>query len=86
MKWQGHGVELAPGLDTMESVIHGSIEMVLGLIDRAKHYLPDSEAATVMVTGGDAATLLPHLPGARHKPGLVLDGLGIALPTLGSPD
>ena len=50
---------------------------VVALHDRVLAGL--GEDVTTVVTGGDASLLLDALPGAIHRPGLVLDGLEILL-------
>lgn len=69
---------LAPALNTGDAVNRGVVQMYLGLIERTRAGM--AETPLVVVAGGDAALLLPHLDGARHCPDLVLDGLNIACP------
>ncbi len=48
----------------------------LGAVDRA--LAATGTAARRLITGGDAAVLLPHLAGDwEHRPDLVLDGLRV---------
>lgn len=60
------------GLDTEACVRQGAMLSVLGALDRAAATLPDAKR---YLTGGDAGTLLPHLPGWEHRPLLVFEGL-----------
>jgi type III pantothenate kinase len=67
-----------PGTDTSAAISNGSLRAVLGLINSSIADLRErSEAADLVVTGGDAITLLPHLNSlhAVHSPFLVLEGL-----------
>lgn len=58
--------------ETEGCVRQGAFLSCLGAVDRAAAQLP---AACKIITGGDAAALLPHLPGWEHRPLLVLEGL-----------
>lgn len=59
------------GQDTEGCVREAALHACLGLIERASRH---REGAKV-ICGGDAPTLLPHLPGWEHRPNLVLEGL-----------
>ncbi|WP_281784532.1 type III pantothenate kinase [Sinimarinibacterium flocculans] len=64
------------GTDTETCVSQGAMLACLGAVDRA--LAATGTAARRLITGGDAAVLLPHL--ARdweHRPDLVLDGLRV---------
>jgi type III pantothenate kinase len=76
-------VGLMPGINTRQAVGHGSILAMVSAIkavyDSFEQQLSMSPA--LVVTGGDAKTLLPYLsPQAVHYPDLVFDGLGLILP------
>ncbi len=64
------------GHDTEACVRQGAMLSCLGAIDRAAAWAgPDAYRC---ITGGDAATLLPHLAaGWEHRPLLVLEGLRV---------
>ena len=65
------------GRDTETCVRQGVLQSVLGAIDRATALAPAD--ATCIITGGDAATLLPSLDQRwAHRPLLVLEGLAAA--------
>lgn len=62
------------GIDTESCVRQGALLACLGAIDRAATFA--GSGAHCVITGGDAATLLPYLPAHwRHDPHLVLRGL-----------
>jgi type III pantothenate kinase len=62
------------GGDTESCVAQGAMMACLGAIDRACATAGDG--ARRLITGGDAALLLPHLGEAwEHRPHLVLEGL-----------
>lgn len=65
------------GKSTAEAIAGGALAAVCCLIDHCSGARGDrTEAATLVVTGGDAERLLPHLGAhARHRPQLVLEGL-----------
>lgn len=61
------------GLDSESCVRQGAMLSVLGAIERAAGQAP---GARRIITGGDAATLLPCLgPGWEHRPALIFEGL-----------
>lgn len=61
------------GLDTEACVRQGAMLSVLGAIERAAAQAP---GARRVITGGDAATLLPLLgAGWEHRPALIFEGL-----------
>ncbi len=62
------------GFETEGCVRQGAMLACLGAIDRA--CAAAGPAARRLITGGDAAVLLPHLDaGWEHRPNLVLEGL-----------
>lgn len=62
------------GTETEACVRQGAMLACLGAIDRARAMA--GPAAVCLITGGDAAVLLPHLgSGWEHRPNLVLEGL-----------
>ena len=68
---------LEPGLSTREAIGHGSLAAICAVIDRCTHGLAeDNRGCVVVVTGGDAERIIPHLAGnPEHRPRLVLEGL-----------
>lgn len=67
--------DAGPGIDTLACVRQGALLGALGAIDRARRWLARSPVRLLM-TGGDAPALLPHLDGTwEHRPHLVLEGL-----------
>ena len=74
---------LEPGTDTQQAVAAGTFLMLSAFVDAALARLHSRSAPPVAVflTGGDAALFAPRLGvDVRCEPGLVLDGLAIALP------
>ena len=70
-----------PGADTPSAVRAGTATMLVGYVEVAIADFHRRCEATVFVTGGDARCLVEGLSmPVRHVPGLVLDGLAIALP------
>lgn len=69
---------LEPALDTELAVQRGVIQLYLGLIERVRSGMRDQGA--LVLSGGDANLLRPHLEGALWRADLVLDGLNIACP------
>lgn len=63
--------------DTADALASGCEGAALGLIalaaERAAHVL--ATTPSLIVHGGGVLPLLPHLPGACHRPALVLEGL-----------
>lgn len=73
-------VALEPGCSTEEAVAHGAQLLLLALAERVEKGVPgQAHALPILVTGGDAETLMMHLTTARHCPDLVLEGLQWAL-------
>jgi len=70
---------LSPGHSTAEAINSGALAAVCSLIDHCVGTLSEQEAApALVVTGGDAERLIPHLDvAAHHRPQLVLEGLTI---------
>lgn len=69
---------LKPGLNTEDCVALGVIEALCGFIDRMSTQARDAVKTeiTVIVTGGDAPTLLPHLcDSVRYEKELVFLGM-----------
>ena len=74
---------IAPGDSTETAVVHGAMVMAIAFIERAVDTFAASfgEKPRSILTGGDAALLGPHLRReVALEPGLVLDGLAIAIP------
>lgn len=74
---------VAPGQDTESAVSAAQGAMICGLLERALGCLRGrvgSSAITLVITGGDARSLLAQYPEALWLPELVLDGLVLALP------
>ena len=71
---------LAPGATTSEAVMHGCLMAVVGAIERIA---AGERINKVFITGGDAALVARSLSiqcDVEVVPGLVLDGLTVALP------
>jgi len=68
---------LAFGRDTGEAIGHGSLAAICALIERcAARLAEDNRDLVVVVTGGDAGRIAPHLTvDFDHRPQLVLEGL-----------
>lgn len=63
----------ALGHATAEAVGNGALAAILALIDRVQH---EAKAPLLLLTGGDAPLLLPHLQGeVHHIPDLLLKGM-----------
>jgi len=60
------GVSHVPGVTTADCLHYGAIEASCGLVERVTQWAENEsgKAVTVVVTGGDALQLLPHL----HRP------------------
>lgn len=71
-------IDLAPGLSTNDAVNRGVVQMYLGLIERTRAAMQD--IPVLVLAGGDASLLRPHLGESRHCPDLVFDGLNIVYP------
>jgi type III pantothenate kinase len=73
---------LLPGADTDSAVAGGTFVMLLAFVEAAlAGFASRAGDIAVMLTGGDAGLLRPHLThDAREAPHLVLDGLAVALP------
>lgn len=72
-----------PGQDTENAVSAAQAAMICGLLERAVECLRrrvGSSPIALVITGGDAQSLLVHFPEALWVPELVLDGLVLALP------
>ncbi|MBT8441955.1 MAG: type III pantothenate kinase [Gammaproteobacteria bacterium] len=75
------GVSLAPGRDTAEAIGHGVLGAVCALIERCTGALAEDNGRVVVVTGGDAERIIPHLAvELEHRPQLVLEGLVLWAP------
>ena len=77
--------QLAPANNTADAVLAGVLLSLCGLITSGLNRFADSAdtvaAPTVLITGGDALRLQPHLDFAsRYEPDLVLQGLSLLLP------
>jgi type III pantothenate kinase len=66
-----------PGRGTAEAIGHGSVAAICALIDHcARRADAHNTESVVVVTGGDAGRIIPHLAvPAEHRPLLVLEGL-----------
>lgn len=73
--------EPVPGRDTGSCVGNGLLAVPVALVQAARRWLADrdpgsTDAAPVLLTGGDAPAIAGHLDApVRHLPELVLDGL-----------
>ncbi len=70
---------IAPGRDTGEAIGHGSLAAICALIERcARRLAEDNRDYIVVVTGGDAERIMPHLAvDLEYRPRLVLEGLAL---------
>jgi biotin-[acetyl-CoA-carboxylase] ligase BirA-like protein len=72
------GGEARLGRDTRTAMLWGMTQMTIGAIERAKAVLELEHGQLgelrLVLTGGDADKLAPHLPGAEVIPSLVLEG------------
>jgi type III pantothenate kinase len=76
-------VEVTPGTSTAEAVQRGVVRMLADFIDANVVRFQDQcdDRAHVYVCGGDADIITPHMTtSADAVPGLVFDGLAVALP------
>ena len=66
-------------VDTADALASGCEGAALGLIERSLHQAEQSlgQAPTLLLHGGGADALAPHLPQAQHAPTLVLEGLAL---------
>lgn len=75
----GHAVGFSS--NTSDALASGARYMVLGIIEkswREAGVLLNEPALPIIITGGDAEALLPHLPdNVVHQPALVLEGLAL---------
>lgn len=73
----GHSSALAD--NTADAVTTGTRMAALGVIAHAREVLRQRSATEpiLVISGGGMAELLPHLPGAQPREGLVLDGLAL---------
>lgn len=79
VKVKSGNAALTPGTDTESAVRNGSLVMTVALIENSLKDVGDN--ALVVVAGGDAERLVPHLvfPSVAESE-LVLDGLAVLLP------
>lgn len=70
------------GRNTADAITHGALAALCALIERCAATLAeDNKESVVVVTGGDAARIAPHLAVAlEHRPRLVLEGLALWQP------
>ena len=75
-------LHLQPGRSTQDCVAAGVATAAVGLVNQAcTEYRKLCADMRAFITGGDAERIAPLLaPPAKHAPGLVLDGLAVALP------
>ncbi len=76
--------EMLLGCDTGSAVVGGTLYAVVALIERVVAHLAVelSGAVTVLLTGGDAATVLPLLSSTvEYEPDLVIHGLAVVAKT-----
>jgi len=76
-------IALAPGRSTAEAVQRGVVRMLADFLDASVARFQDQchDRAHVYVCGGDADIIAPHMTASVDAiPGLVLDGLAVALP------
>lgn len=69
----------APGRDTSEAIGNGSLAAICALIERcAARLAEDNRDFVVVVTGGDAERIMPHVAvDLEYRPRLVLEGLAL---------
>lgn len=70
---------IAPGRGTSEAIGNGSLAAICALIERcADRLAEDNSDYIVVITGGDAERIIPHLTvDLEHRPRLVLEGLAV---------
>lgn len=74
------GATPVPGRTTAAAIDHGAVAAACALIDRCARS-SSGDNRRVVVTGGDAGQILPHLAvGCEHRPHLVLEGLALWKP------
>lgn len=73
----GHYIEFAA--DTLDALASGCDGAALGLVERSLQQAQDrlGEAPGLLLHGGGAAGLMPHVHGAVLAPSLVLEGLAV---------
>jgi type III pantothenate kinase len=76
-------LDLTPGISTVQAVQRGVVRMLADFLDASVVRFQDRchDRAHVLVCGGDADIIAPHMTASAEViPGLVLDGLAVALP------
>lgn len=65
------------GIDTADALAAGCLGAALGLVERSRAAADAraGRAPVLLLHGGGAGAMLAGLPGARHVPSLVMDGL-----------
>lgn len=72
--------ELRPGRVTESAVANGQLAMLSSMVRHALGWLTDLDGSTpaLVITGGDAARILDHMPGETlYRRDLVLEGLAL---------
>lgn len=74
----GRAESLALGRNTRDAIGHGSLAAICALIERCARRLGEDNVGVVVVTGGAAGRIVPHLAvDLDHRPRLVLEGLAL---------
>jgi len=74
----GRAESLVLGRTTGDAIGHGSLAAICALIERCARPLGEDNGAVVVVTGGAAGRIIPHLAvDLEHRPRLVLEGLAL---------
>jgi len=74
----GRTESLALGRNTGDAIGHGSLAAICALIERCARRLGEDNGGVVVVTGGAAGRITPHLAvDLEHRPRLVLEGLAL---------
>ena len=70
---------LAPGANTADCIRSGVLGALIGLIEKTQREFADGRSSLIL-TGGGAALLLPHLPSTtHHSPELIFQGMSRVL-------
>jgi type III pantothenate kinase len=78
---QSVGASVKPGQNTAAAIDHGALAAICELIECCVGRVAEHNRGIVVVTGGDAERIIPHLTVAlEHRSQLVLEGLALWSP------